>query len=587
MGKVNIVALGGLDENGKNMYAIEINDQILVVNAGLAYPQGNQFGVEVIVPKTDYLQQRQDRIAGIVLTHAHDDMMNGLPYILKDLRVPVYGPAMCHKVLKHIMSDEEYGKLEYHEMPRNGETEIKGIKVTSFGLTHSTPDAIGIAIWTPDGLIVIAEQFVVDFDMHDKAFDSDISQIAKIGKNNVLAMMIESSYAGLDQYTAPRHRITNLIRPVFEEAKGRIIVSVYNQNYIRIKEIVALAKEYGRFVFFYDDKLKQRLQDMADLGYYQLPRNIEISKQNFSNDIENIVIIVSGAGYRLFTAMNVIATGEDPLVELKESDTVIIASPVVAGTENKASDMENELYKDNITVRKLDSRAVLAAHPSREDIKMLLYLFKPKYFIPTMGEYRNFVEAANMAMASGFTPDRIVILDNGQMAKFKDGKLTSTSDMIPVGDVMVGEMTDKSITSAVLDDRATLATDGVIIIGIAIDFKTKEIIAGPDVQSRGVIYVKDSEYIIKNVGKMTVDLIQERVQDHSYENTAARRELHERISRYVFKETGKKPMIMPMIIEINMPADKPQKKKAESPQPEKEAKKEKKPSRRKTAKPEQ
>ena len=552
MSNIRIVALGGLDESGKNLYCIEINDRIIIVNAGLKLPEDNQYGIRYIVPDFDYLEKNREKIVGVIITHAHDDMMNGLPQLLTRINLPVYGPVMCLRVLDHILKPHDKEKLDYHIVERNSEFMVGKFKVTSFALTHATPDAIGIAIETDNGQIVIAEQFVIDFDMHDKSFDSDIGTIADIGKKGVLALMMEASYAEHETFTAPKHRIYNLVKPHFEDARGRIIVTVYNQNYFRIKELINLAKETKRSVFFYDERLKSRLTDMEELGYYSIPKTLEISRDKFNNDIEDIVIFVTETGGKIFDLMHRIATGEDDLIELKETDTVIITSPVVSGTEKRASAMENELYKDSVRIVKLDPKEVLSMHPSGEDMKMLLYLLKPKYFIPVMGEYRNFIQAANLALQVGFTPDRVIILDNGQVATINNGSLISCSEMIEVGEIMVGNQNDNSITSFVLKDRETLSTDGVIIIGVAIDFNTKEVIGGPDIQSRGVIYVKDSEYVIKNIGTMVVDLINEKVANKSYENMAARAELREMVARYVLRETGKRPMILPAIIEINL-----------------------------------
>ena len=552
MSSIRIVALGGLDEDGKNLYCLEIEDKIIVVNAGLKLPEDNQYGIRYIVPDFSYLVKNQKKVIGVIITHAHDDMMNGLPMLLQSIDVPVYGPQMCRRVLKHILKPADWDRLNYRVVPRNGEFKVGDFNVTSFALTHATPDAIGIAIETENGQIVVAEQFVVDFDMHDKSFDSDIGTIAEIGKKGVLALLMESSYADHENFTAPNHRIYNLVKPYFEDAKGRIIVTVYNQNYFRIKEIINLTREFKRSIFFYDDRLKTRLKDMDELGYYSIPKAVEISKDKFTNDIDDAVILVTGSGGKIFDVMNRIATGEDDVIELKDTDTVIIASPVVSGTEKRASAMENELYKDNVKVHKLDSKQVLSLHPSSEDMKMMMYLIKPKYFIPVMGEYRNFIQAANLAMQIGFTPDRIIILDNGQVATINDGILVSCSEMIEVGETMVGAEDENSITSFVLRDREVLSTDGVIIIGVAVDFNTKEVIGGPDIQSRGVIYVKDSEYVLRNIGTMVVDMIKEKVADKTYENMAVRAEVREQIARYVLRETGKRPMILPAIIEINL-----------------------------------
>lgn len=553
MSQLKIFALGGLDENGKNMYCIEVDDKIFIVNCGLKRPEDKQFGVECIIPDFSYVLENKDRVAGIIITHFHDDMMDALPYLLKQLDAEVYAPNLCALIINERLHKEKLSKIKIHTLPRYGEVNIKGIKINTFGLSHAAPDAIGIAIATDNGSVVVAEQYVVDFDMNDKAYQSDIAEIAAIGKKGVFVAMLESSYADKDGFTSPKHRITNLVRPVFEDANGRIFVTLYEQNYFRLRELVLLAKEYKKKIYFYDEKMRSMIKLFAENGYYKVSEAIMIEKSKFNNDIQDCVIFVTGEGAAAFEKMHRIAINEDNDIELNENDTVIIASPVVSGTEKEAGDMENELYKDNVKIFKLDQKQVLSMHPSSEDLKMFLFLLKPKYFLPVMGSYKDFISAANLSLSVGFTPDRVIILDNGQIATLKDGKLVSCSEMIEkVGDVMIGTQDNKNIASFVLKDRELLSTDGVIIVGIALNYKTKEVIGGPDIQSRGVIYVKDSEYVIKNIGKITVEMIKDAVKNGTYDNMTVRADLRERISRYVLRETGKHPMILPAIIEINL-----------------------------------
>ena len=393
-------------------------------------------------------------------------------------------------------------------LPRYGKTMIDGIELTSFGLTHSTPDAIGISLKTDQGHIVIAEQFVVDFDMRDNAYECDIAAIADIGKEGVLCCLIESSYADKEGFTSPRHKISNIIRPIIEDASGRVFFTLYEQNFFRMREIIAVAAEYKKKIFFFDEQMRALINLFAANDYYKMPEKMMITEKQFSNEIDDCIIVVSGDGANVFNVMNKIAINEERTIELRTTDTVVIASPMVPGTEKEANLMENELYKDNVNIFKLDPKQVLALHPASEDIKMILSLLKPKYVLPVMGDYRNFVAAANLALSIGFTPDKIIILDNGQIATFADERLISTSNYVEkIGEIMIGTQDNRDITSQVLRDRTTLSTDGVIIVGVAINYNTKEIIGGPDVQSRGVIYVKDSEYLIKNIGKIVVDVI--------------------------------------------------------------------------------
>jgi len=549
MNNVKIYALGGFDELGKNMYCIEVDEDLFIVHAGVKSPENNDFGVEYIIPDVKYLKDKLDRLKGIIITHCHKECLGAIPYLLKYFNTTIYAPKFSTDIIKIICKNNGIQNLDLVEIGRYDQIKVGNSVLKTFGLTHMSPDAVGVSLSTPYGNIVIAEKFVIDFDMHEKSFDTDIGAIADIGKEGVLALMLEASYSNVDNFTAPRHRVTNLIRPIFEEAKQRIIVTVYDKNIFRIKEIIKLAAENKKKVYFYDHTITEMFKIMEENGYYKMPKDILVD--NFSNNVDNIVVIVTGQGSSIFDLMNKIAINEDEKIELRPSDVIIIASPIVPGTEKKASMMENELYKDNVKIIKLNKTDVLAMHPAKEDMKMMMYLLKPKYFIPTMGEYIDFMNGADLAIETGFTPDKIIILDNGQIALFEDGKLKSTSDIIETGDVMIGDSDNKDIASFVLKDRETLSTDGVIVIGIVINHSTKKIYSGPDIQSRGVIYLKESEYVIKNIGKMTVDMLKEKENDQDFNNLNVRSELREMVSKYIFKETGKKPMVIPAILEIN------------------------------------
>jgi len=553
MNNLKLYALGGLDETGKNLYCIEIDSKIFVVNCGIKRTDVTQFGVDYVISDISYLIENKDRVKAVIITSMHDDMMEAVPYFIKQLNVPVYATQIALCFIKEYLRDNNITGYTLKEMPRGGEFSIDGVNITTFALTSSAPDAVGVAIETPKGQVVFAGQFVVDFDMTNNYFKTDIGAIADIGKKGVLCAMIESMYSDRVGFTSPNHRITNHIRPFFEDAPGRIIITVYGQNFFRVKEIFDLATECHKKTFFYNEEYRKTLNIFGAENYYMPPKDTLITPSKFSNDIDDCIILVTGNGGRVFNDMYKIAIGEDELIELRETDTVIIASPVVSGSEKEASSMENELYRDNVNVVKLDRKAVLSSHPSQEDIKMFLSLLKPTYFLPVMGEYRNFINAANLAVDIGFTPDKIIILDNGQIAEFEDGRLKSCASVIEnIGETLINAQEKRDITSSVLKDRELLSTDGVIIIGIAISYKTKRVIAGPDIQSRGVIYVKDSEYLIKNLGNMCIDLIEEKARNNEFNNMETRAEMREMVSRYVLRETGKRPMILPAIIEINM-----------------------------------
>ncbi len=294
------------------------------------------------------------------------------------------------------------------------------------------------------------------------------------------------------------------------------------------------------------------LNIVDELGYYRIPKDVILSKKEFNNDLTDIVCIVSGSGNEVFKLMHNVAIGEDRNIELHEADIVIIASPVVPGTEKDATAMENDLYKAGVSIVKLNAKQILSMHASIEDLKMMLYLTRPRYYLPIKGEYSDLVNNADIAVEMGYTPDRIIILDNGQFASFENGRLVSTGDQIELQETAIDSSDMRDVSGMVLKDREKLSTDGAIICGVVLDFNTKKVIGGPDIQSRGVIYLKDADHILAEIGNILTSTIERNVENGTYENMQVRMEARELISRYVLKSTGKTPMILPAIVEINL-----------------------------------
>ncbi len=547
------MALGGLDEDGKNMYLVEIDGDIFVVDVGLKYPnESEQLGIEYIIPDFKYLLEHKDRVKGILISHGHDDVMMALGHLLRQLDVDVYATPLTAKLL-----DEEFKKHKLKNkriklIKRNDTFKIGNHVIHTFPVMQSIADGVGFAFETDSGMIVYTSEFIFDYDFLNKAFSMDINALSEMGKNNVLVMMSESTGSSTQGYTAPKHRISEHIEHYFELNDQRIIITLYRQNLFRIMEVLELAHKYNKKVFFYDDEHVKLLKIVDELGYFKIPKGVIVNEQEFNNDMKDVVCIVSGGGNQVFKLMNNIAIGEDSKIELRNEDIVIVASPVVPGTEKDATAMENDLYKADVTIVKLNARQILSMHASIEDLKMMLYLVRPKYYLPIKGEYSDLINNADIAVQMGYTPDKIIILDNGQFASFENGRLSSTSETIDLEDTAIDSSSMNDVAGMVLRDREALSTDGAIICGIVLDFNSKKIIGGPDVQSRGVIYLKDADHILNEIGNILSDTIEENVANNTYDNMAVRMEAREKISRYVLKETGKKPMILPAIVELNL-----------------------------------
>ena len=551
MSKIRIFALGGLDEDGKNMYIAENGNDIFAIECGMKYPGADQLGIEMIIPDFEYLKENADRVKGVFITHGHDDVIGALANLLKEVKVPVYMAPLTAKLFDRRAKKEGLKDYEIHRVRRNGQFKIGQTEIRTFGTTQSIADGFGVAIRTEDGYVVYTSEFIVDYDTKTDAFKFDMTDIMEIGRRGVLALLSESVGATREGHSAPQHRITKILEPYFEDAKGRIIVTTYSQNLYRVIELVELANRFNRKVMIYDDELRNLMQDMANLGYYRIPAGLDIAPQNFDNNLDNTLILVAGNGKTIFKKMHNIATHEDNVIQLRPSDTVIIASPAVPGTEREESSMEDDLYKETPNVFAVDAKRAFSMHASIEDLKMMLFLLNPQYYIPVKGEYRQLISNANIALDMGYPANNIIVLDNGQIATVEDGTVARKFDSIDVDDVFVNGNENLDAGGMVLKDREVLSTDGAIIVGVVVNHVTKQIIGGPDVQSRGVIYLKDADYIIKEIGKIMENVINTAAEAGTYDNMNCRAEARDKISRYVMKETGKKPMILPAIVEIN------------------------------------
>ncbi len=551
MSKVRIFALGGLDEDGKNMYVVEDGDKIFVIDCGMKYPKADQLGIEMIIPDFTYLKENESKIQAVFITHGHDDVMGALVHFLKEVKAPVYMSPLSANIFERVARKNGLKDYTIHRVRRGNSFKIGTTEIRTFGTTQSIADGFGVAIKTEDGYVVYSSEFIVDYDVQNDAFKFDMMEVMNLGSKGILAVMTESVGATREGHSAPNHRITRIIEPYFEDNTNRIVVTTYSQNLYRVIEIIELAHKYHRKIMIYDEELRFLIQDMASLGYYRIPAGLDIAPQNFDNDLDNVVVIVGGTGSTIFKKVHKIATREDDTIQLRDTDTVLIASPAVPGTEREASAMEDDLFKETSKVYAIDSKRAYSMHASIEDLKMMIYLMNPQYYVPVKGEYRQLISNANIALDMGYPANNIIVLDNGQIATIEGGQLERSYDLIDVPEVLIDGNANIDSQGMILKDRELLSTDGAIVVGVVMNFQTKAIIGGPDVQSRGVIYLKDADYIIKEIGNIMERTITESVANGTYDNMACRAEVREKISRYVLKETGKRPMILPAILEIN------------------------------------
>ena len=547
MSKINIFSLGGLNENGKNMYIIEVDKDIFVMDAGLKYADEQMLGIDYIIPNVEYLKENIKRIKGIFITHAHDENCGALVDIMKDLKgVPIYGSKFTIDSIKK--------DFEMSRMPTDNLNVILPYKTLNFGkvkifpvgLTHSMPDNLGYALYTKDGVIFYASDFVFDAMMRGH-YQTDIGKLAYIGKQGVLCLLTESIYADKPGHTAPNHRISNLIRETLNKARGRIIFNVLNSHLYRIQELFNEVSKTDRKIVIMGKRL-QNIIDEAIAGKYLFINKDCIGDLSNIND-ENVVILNSNEREKPYFNITKIVNGYDKFVKLKESDTVFLATPVYEGREKTFYRLLDEIAKQGVDIVTLSS-SQLSHHASSEDLMMLIDLMKPKYYFPIKGEYRAQVSNANLAYKVGIKRENIILKENGYVAKFIGGNMVECFDKIPVGDILIDGDSSDDIGEVVLRDREMLSDNGIIIISATLNKKTKELLAGPEILTRGFIYVKDSTELLDSIKEMCLKIINENTHENYIDYSRIKNSIRDSLSKYLSSQTGNKPMIITVLQEI-------------------------------------
>lgn len=559
---VKLTPIGGQAENGKSMYCLEIDDQWFIIDAGYRFPEVDKLGVDVIIPNFDYLKENKDKIKAIFITHGHDDVMGALPYLLQEVNVPIYTTDLTADLIDQLLqrymrhSHVSY-KYKIKRVNMNATIKVAGVTVEFFPITHSIPGSVGLAFLTPNGYVVYSSEFIIDFGAPER-FRCNIQKMMEIGKKGVLALLCESSYSKNDGYTSPKHKLTDKIESIFEDATGRIIISSYAQNAFRTQEIAQLAKKYNRKICFYGRDKYDNTNTIMRIARHTKRPILDIHPSYIADskaisdkkNMDKLVVLLSGSPRRIYHDILDIIDGGDEKLKLQENDTFIVASPVLPGTEKIANRAINELYKTDTQIHVLKNKELQSMHASEEDIKVLIQILNPKYFIPIKGEYQHFVAVSDVAKKMSIKDDNIIIVDNGEIITFNDGKLQDYRDSITIEDVMIDGLGIGDVGVKVIDDRNQLQNDGVVIIGMTIDGKTREIVANTDVQTRGFIYLKDSENIVRAIIEMAEKELEAYKKDDNGDIRDVRQTIKDKANRYIIKETGKRPVILPVIIEL-------------------------------------
>lgn len=549
---IKVAFLGGMNEIGKNMTVYEYGDDMFIVDCGLAFPGTELLGVDSVIPDFTYIAQNIDKVRGLIVTHGHEDHIGGIPYLLKKFNIPIYSTRLTIGLIKGKL--KEHGllnKAKLHEINPSDIVKLGKFSVEFIHVNHSIPDAVGLAITSPVGVIIHTGDFKIDTTPVDGDM-INIPRFAEYGTKGVLALFQDSTNAERPGYTMSEKKVGESFLNLFTKAgKRRIVVATFASNIHRVQQIIDVAKHLRRKVAVVGRSLENLVQVGEELGYLNVPDNILISIDNIKDyPDDKLVIITTGSQGEPMSALTKIANGEHRKVTASPNDYVIISATPIPGNEKMVSNVVNELMKRDIEVIYENMYEVhVSGHACQEELKLMMGVIKPKFFFPVHGEQKHLKKHAKLAEAMGISKKNIFIGDIGKHVEITE-KGIKTLDDVPSGDVYVDGIGVGDVGNIVLNDRKHLSADGIIIIVATIDSQTGEVLSGPDIVSRGFVYVRESEELIASASDLSCRIIEETYNSSYHDWNTVKTTLRDEVSHMMYEKTKRNPMILPVIMEI-------------------------------------
>ncbi len=547
--KLKIIPLGGLEQIGMNMTAFEYEDSIIVVDCGLSFPENDMLGIDLVIPDTTYLKNNIEKVKGFFITHGHEDHIGAIPYVLRNVNVPIYATKLTigiidNKLREHNMLSKVKRKVvKYGQHINLGCFRVEFIKTN-----HSIQDAAALAIYSPAGIVVHTGDFKVDYTpVFGDAID--LQRFGEIGKKGVLALMCDSTNAERPGFTNSERTVGKTFDNIFaDHSNTRIIIATFASNVDRVQQIINSAYKFGRKVVVEGRSMVNIITTATELGYLQIPENTLIDIEQLKNyPDEKTVLITTGSQGESMAALSRMAASLHKKVTIKPGDTIIFSSNPIPGNEKAVSNVINELFRKGAEVIFQDAH--VSGHACREEIKLIYSLVKPRYAVPVHGEYKHLRAHATIAEELGFQKDDIFILSSGNVLEL-DGNGAAVTGQVPVGSVLVDGLGVGDVGNIVLRDRQHLAEDGIIIVVMTLESGSGQVLAGPDIVSRGFVYVRGSESLMDEAKKLLDDTMgycmEKRITDWGKIKT----EIKEELGEFVWKKTKRRPMIMPIIMEV-------------------------------------
>lgn len=548
--KIRIIPLGGVGEIAKNMYIVEVDEEMFMLDAGLMFPEDEMLGVDVVIPDIQYVIEKKDKLKGIFLSHGHEDSIGAVSYILEKLDAPVYGSRLTIALVKdHMKARKINKKVRYYTVNKDSVMRFKNVNVTFFNTTHSIPDSLGVCIHTSYGAIVYTGEFKFDQSLQG-AYAPDIAKMTEIGQNGVFALISDSTEAEKPGYNVPENVIESHMVDEFAKASGRIIVSCYASNFIRIQQVLNAASKLNRKVSFLGRSLESSFNVARKLGYFNIPENLLVPVHDISKYPKNeLIIIATGMQGEPIEALGQMAQQRHPILNILEGDNVYISTTASANMEVIIGQTLNELVKAGAHIMPNNKKTHASSHGCMEELKMMLNLMKPEYFIPVQGEFKMQIAHAKLAAETGVDPEKIFLLEKGDVVNF-DGEKMIANEKVTAGNVLIDGIGVGDVGNIVLRDRHLLAEDGIFIAVVTLDPKNRKIVGGPEIQSRGFVYVRESEELLNDASEKVREIVEEGLLQKKIEWSEMKQNMRDKLGKYLYEQTKRRPMIIPIISEI-------------------------------------
>lgn len=550
MSKIRIFSLGGLNENGKNMYVVEVDNNVFIFDAGLKYGSDKNLGVDYILPDYKYIKENKERIKGLFLTHGHDSNIGATADILFDIPdLPVYGTKFTLEILRRDLEENNIKATHIKEIRPHSKLTFGDLVVFPISVTHSIPDAVCYVLYTEDGAIVYTGDFVFDY-LVEGPYKTDIGKLAYVGKQGVLCLLAESIYAEKKGHTSPNNRIDDFIKQVLQRNEDRIIATILPAHISRVQEILDEASKTKRKVIIMGKNLQNIIMSSIEMGYIKFDKN-KIGDLSNLND-KGVIVLISDEKEKPFMNLERILRGFDKYIKLKDTDTIFITEPPYEGIEKRMAFVMDEIAKANVNVVSLSAKKHLLHHASQEDLMLMINLMNPKYYFPVKGEYRHQVMNAEIAEKIGIPKENIILKQNGDVATFINGKLTSDIDHVEVDEILIDGKSQGDIGELVLKDREMLGDSGIVIVSCTLDRNTKQVLAGPEILTRGFVYVKESGDLLKDSEEICKQVIEDNIEQEAkkVDYTAIKNSVRDKLGKFLYKETESRPMIITVIQEV-------------------------------------